>query len=101
MARGHEVELSCLAAKREIPRVALDLHPKWPISTSHARVLRRIPVHVDIAHNHNLWSMVNVASGWVGPGQYAKLVTSPHGTLSRWVLRRTRLLRCILQSLQR
>ena len=106
-ARGHEVELSCLAAKGEIPGVTLDIHSQWPIfnrfaiSTSHARALRRKAAHVDIVHNHSLWSMVNVAAGWVVPGQHAKLVTSPRGTLSSWALSRTQLLKRILWPLQR
>jgi glycosyltransferase involved in cell wall biosynthesis len=106
-AHGHEVELSCLAAKGEIPGVTLDIHPQWPIvnrfaiSTSHARALRRKASHVDIVHNHSLWSMVNVAAGWVAPGHHAKLVTSPRGTLSSWALRRTQLLKRILWPLQR
>jgi glycosyltransferase involved in cell wall biosynthesis len=106
-ARGYEVELSCLAAKGEIPSVTLNIHPQWPImnrfaiSTSHARALRRKAAHVDIVHNHSLWSMVNVAAGWVVPGQHAKLVTSPRGTLSSWALSRTQLLKRILWPLQR
>ncbi|MDB4222429.1 glycosyltransferase [Granulosicoccus sp.] len=106
-AQGNEVELSCLAAKGEIPGVTLDLHQQWPflgrfaISISHARALRRKAAHVDIVHNHSLWSMVNLAPGWVVPGQRAKLVTSPRGTLSSWALSRSRLQKRILWPLQR
>ena len=32
-ARGHDVELSCLAARGAIPGVRLDIHPQWPFST--------------------------------------------------------------------
>lgn len=105
-ARGHEVELSCIAARESIPGVRLDLHPDWPIlkrfevSTSLARALRRKADHVDIVHNHSLWSMVNVASGLVVPGRHAKLVTSPRGTLSPWALSRTRQLKRLLKPLQ-
>lgn len=105
-ARGHEVELSCIAARESIPGVPLDLHPDWPIlkrfevSTSLARALRRKADHVDIVHNHSLWSMVNVASGLVVPGRHAKLVTSPRGTLSPWALSRTRQLKRLLKPLQ-
>jgi glycosyltransferase involved in cell wall biosynthesis len=56
---------------------------------------------VDIVHNHSLWSMVNVAAGWVVPGRHAKLVTSPRGTLSPWALSRTRQLKRALWPLQR
>lgn len=105
-ARGHEVELSCIAAREPIPDVHLDLHPDWPIlkrfevSTSLARALRRKADEVDIVHNHSLWSMVNVASGLVVPGRHAKLVTSPRGTLSPWALSRTRKLKQVLKPLQ-
>lgn len=100
--RGHKVTLSCLRAGRDIPGVALDVHPQWPvlrhfaISPDHAWALAQAARQVDIVHNHSLWSMVNVASGWVVPGKGAKLVTSPRGTLSKWALslskRRKRLL---------
>lgn len=106
-ARGHEVELSCLAARGEIPGVRLDLHSQWPIlgrfaiSTRHARALRGKADRVDIVHNHSLWSMVNVASGWVVPGRRAKLVTSPRGTLSPWALGRNHALKWLLWPLQR
>lgn len=105
-ARGHEVELSCIAARESIPGVRLDLHPGWPIlkrfevSTSLARALRRKAGQVDIVHNHSLWSMVNVASGLMVPGRHAKLVTSPRGTLSPWALSRTRHLKRVLKPLQ-
>lgn len=104
---GHDVELSCMAARGEIPGVRLDLHSQWPIlgrfaiSTSLARALRDKADRVDIVHNHSLWSMVNVASGWVVPGRHAKLVTSPRGTLSPWALNRTRALKRVLWPLQR
>ena len=77
-SRGHEVELSCLAARGDIPGVRLDLHPSWPIlgrfavSSSHAGALRDKARQVDIIHNHSLWSMVNVAAGLVVPGKRAK-----------------------------
>lgn len=106
-ARDHDVELSCLAARGEIPGVRLDMHPQWPvldrfaISHSHALALFRKAGQVDIVHNHSLWSMVNVAAGWVVPDQKAKLVTSPRGTLSPWALSRTKLLKHVLWPLQK
>jgi len=95
-ARGHDVEISCLAAEGQIPGVRLDLHPEWPvlrrfaISPSHARRLRSVAGRVDIIHNHGAWSMVNVAAGLVVPGRRAKLVTSPHGMMTPWALRQHR-----------
>lgn len=103
--RGHDVELSCIAARGSIPGVRLDLHSEWPIlkrfevSSSLALALRRKAGSVDVVHNHSLWSMVNVATGLVVPGR-AKLVTSPRGTLSPWALGRTWQLKRILKPLQ-
>ena len=105
-ARGHEVELSCLAARGAIAGVCLDLHRELPVlrrfavSGSFVRALRRKAAAVDIVHNHSLWSMVNVAAGLVVPGRRAKLVTSPRGTLSPWALSRTRHLKRLLRPLQ-
>ncbi len=106
-ACGNEVELTCLAARGEIPGVTLDLHSQWPIlgrfavSTSLTRALGRKARVVDVVHNHSLWSMVNVAAGWVVPGRRAKLVTSPRGTLSAWALGRNKILKSWLWPLQR
>lgn len=89
---GHKVTLSCLRAERDVPGIELSVHPEWPVlrrfavSPSHACALARAARQADIVHNHSLWSMVNVASGWVVPGKRAKLVASPRGTLSQWAL---------------
>lgn len=106
-ARGHDVELSCLAARGDIPGVTVDVHPQWPIlerfaiSPSHARALRRNAKLADIVHNHSLWSMVNIGAGWVVPQSGARLVTSPRGTLAPWALGRNRALKTLLWPLQR
>lgn len=100
------VELSCLAAKSTIPGVMLDLHKQWPVikrfEISHGLPysIFRKSYNVEIIHNHSLWSMVNVACGWVAPGRKAKLVTSPHGTLSTWALNRSRHLKSLLWPFQ-
>lgn len=104
---GHAVRLSCLGAARPVPSVQVDLHPQWPvarrfaISPAHARALARAAHEVDIVHNHSLWSMVNVAAGWVVPGKRAKLVVSPRGTLSSWALGHSRWRKRLLWPLQR
>lgn len=106
-ARGHDVELSCLAARGEIPGVVLDVHPQLPIpkrlavSFDHARALRHKANCTDIVHNHSLWSMVNITAGWVVPGKHAKLVTSPRGTLSPWARSRSKAIKRVLWPLQR
>jgi glycosyltransferase involved in cell wall biosynthesis len=104
---GNTVELTCLAARGDIPGVNLDLHPQWPvlgrfaISSSLARALSRKTSVTDVVHNHSLWSMVNVAAGWLVPGRPAKLVTSPRGTLSPWALSRSPGVKRVLWPLQR
>ena len=106
-AHGHEVTLSCLAAERAIPGVRTEVYPSWPIlrgfavSHRHALALRKDSGQVDIVHNHSLWSMVNVAAGWVVPGQHAKLVTSPRGTLSEWAMGHSRRRKQLMWPLQR
>ena len=106
-ACGNQVELTCLAARGDIAGVTLDLHAQWPvlgrfaISSSLAVALWRKAATVDIVHNHSLWSMVNVAAGWVVPGRGAKLVTSPRGTLSSWALSRSRGVKRLVWPLQR
>lgn len=105
-ARGHEVALMCLAG-RDVAGVRVELYPQWPVlerfavSPGHAHALRRAAAQVDIVHDHSLWSMVNVAAGWVVPGRRARLVASPRGTLSRWALGRRRALKRMLWPLQR
>lgn len=106
-AAGDEVELLCLAAQGPVDGIRMYLYPQWPIfkkfsiSTSLSRALwKKAPV-LDIVHNHSLWSMVNVAAGWIVPGRGAKLVTSPRGTLSEWALRRSALKKFVLWPLQK
>lgn len=104
---GNGVTLSCLAASREIAGVDIQVHPTWPvaksfaISPSHALALRGLARSVDIVHNHSLWSMVNVAAGWVVPGKRAKLVTSPRGTLSEWALANSKYKKLMVWPIQR
>lgn len=91
-ARGHDVTLSSSGTAKPVPGVRLDLHAQWPVlrrfavSPGLARALTKNASTADIIHNHGLWSMVNVASGWVVPGRRAKLVLSPRGMLAPWAL---------------
>lgn len=106
-ARGHALTLACLAAERQVEGVTIEVHPAWPvlqrfaISPQHALALRAHATHADIVHNHSLWSMVNVAAGWVVPGHRAKLVTSPRGTLSNWALAHSKRRKQLMWPLQR
>jgi len=104
---GHQTEICCLAVGEPISNVSLSVYRQWPVlsrfavSTECACAMRLKAKEVDIIHNHSLWSMVNVAAGWAVPGFRAKLVTSPHGTLSSWALERNRLVKKLLWLLQR
>lgn len=53
--------------------------------------LREVAQTSDIIHNNSLWMMPNVYAYWAAKGSKAKIVTSPHGTLSPWALQRGRL----------
>lgn len=105
--RGHRVGLMCLRAPESVPGVELEVYRQWrvparfAVSTQLARALRERADQVDIVHNHSLWSMANVAAGWVVPGRRAKLVTSPRGTLSDWALAHSRAVKRALWPLQR
>jgi len=104
---GNEVELSCLAAKKNIKGVNIVIHSEWPflkrfaVSSSFVKYLRLRADSVDIIHNHSLWSMVNVATGWLAPYKAAKLVTSPRGTLSTWALSQNYIIKKVLWVIQR
>ena len=104
--RGHEVELSCIAARPDIVGVrttdypALPIFKKHGISLGHTRALRSRAKQVDVVHNHSLWSMMNVLAGWVVPRQRAKLIVSPRGTLALAALHRRRRLKHLLWPLQ-
>lgn len=105
-ARGNEVELACLGPKKEITGVAVRAYSQWPVlkrlavSPRHALELHRRAAEVDVVHNHGLWSMVNLAAGWVVPGRRAKLVFSPHGTLLPMALDHSRRVKRIAWPLQ-
>lgn len=104
---GHQVSLECLANERVIDGVDVNVYGQWPlfdrfaISHQFARAIRRKVFEVDIIHNHSLWSMVNVATGWLVPGHGARLVVSPRGTLSAWALSHSRHKKQLLWPLQK
>ena len=106
-SEGHAVGLMCLRAPDSVPGVDLEVHRQWrvparfAVSTELLRALRERASQVDIVHNHSLWSMANVAAGWVVPGRGAKLVTSPRGTLSAWAMAHSRAVKRALWPLQR
>ena len=54
----------------------------------------------DVIHNNSLWMMPNVYPYWAAKGMPIKVVTSPHGTMNRWALKRGRLQKTIFGVLQ-
>ena len=105
-ARGHCVELACLYARHDIAGVSTSDYSVFPllrklgISIGHTRAMMSAAKRVDLVHNHSLWSMMNMAAGWVVPRHRAKLVVSPRGTLAAAALNRRRALKTVLWPLQ-
>lgn len=72
----------------------LEQYPKrWSIIPNLGRspemyvaLKREIKSGVDIVHNNSLWMMPNVYPYWAAKNSSVKVVTSPHGTLSKWAL---------------
>lgn len=91
----HSVELICVAARVPLAGVKVGVYPAVPyfgrfqLSPRLAAALYRRGGRVDIVHSHSLWTMPSIAAGWITPARGARLVTSPHGTLSTWALRRS------------
>lgn len=80
------------------PDVTLQVLPRSPflyrlgLSGAMAATLRRLATRQGIVHNHSLWMMPNILSGcYCNARARARLVVSPHGTLSPWALSRSRL----------
>lgn len=63
------------------------------------RELKKATRSADIIHNNSLWMMPNIYPYWAAKGQPVKVVTSPHGTLSPWALKRGRLKKKIFGAL--
>lgn len=101
------MELSCLEGRTGSDGVHVNVHRQWPIvrrfaiSSEFVGFLRNEGTRFDIVHNHSLWSMVNVATGWLVPAGGTRLVTSPRGTLSAWALSRRRAAKLLLWPWQR
>nr|WP_238147087.1 glycosyltransferase [Rhizorhabdus dicambivorans] len=104
--RGHDVTMSCHSGAR-VEGVKLDLHAKLPllqrlgVAPSHFEALRRQRLTDDIVHSHSLWMLMNIAPGLIVPGAHAKLICSPHGTLSAWALSHSRGRKQLVWPLQR
>lgn len=103
---GNSVSLACLGVKDRLNGVDIYLSSqsgllkKFEISFDLAFIAWRAAKRYDIVHNHGLWSMINIACGFIVPGKRAKLVVSPHGTLSPWALSNSRIRKRFFWSLQ-
>lgn len=80
------------------PGVTLRVLPRRPflyrlgVSGEMAVTLRSLAARAGIVHNHSLWMMPNILAGrYCNSRARARLVVSPHGTLSPWALSRSRL----------
>ncbi len=94
---GATVEVHALGAGTPEPRSftvctyrAWPLLPRLGLSPEMARALRDVAGRADVMHSNSLWMMPNVYPAQAVAGTRSRLVTSPHGTLSAWALRRSR-----------
>ncbi len=104
---GHQVELTYAGSPVTLDGVSMRASPAWPVlrrllvSPGQVSAVRAAAEQADIVHTHSLWSMINIASGWIVPGGRARLVTSPRGTLSPWALSCSRHVKTIVMPAQR
>ncbi len=61
------------------------------LSPEMKRVLKEISTSPCIMHNHSLWMMPNVYPGVAAKNANCRLIVSPHGTLSDWALKHSKL----------
>ena len=70
-------------------------------SPDFSKFLKRGFEKYDIVHGHSLWSSANLLTGIYAKHRKAKLVTSPHGTLTEYAFSRRRILKKMLWPVQR
>ena len=93
-----EVELHVLAPVPEFLFQTFEIHahPSWPfvrrlgISPRMHRALATAAKTAQIMHNHGLWMLPNIYPTSVVKGTRCRLITSIHGNLSPYMLRRSR-----------
>ena len=103
MKHGCEVE-ACSLSAAELPlqvfRKRVFLHHRFPIpalgrSPEMVQYLKQTIPQMDVVHNNGLWMMPNIYPGKIVTDlrrkglEFPKLVTSPHGTLAAWALKRS------------
>ena len=102
-ALGHHVELHTLGnTNGKDRRYVHHVHLKWRmlgrlgVSPRLRDAMRRAARHSQILHNHSLWMMPNIYPAAAVRGTNCRLVVTPHGTLTRWALRRSRFRKAIV-----
>lgn len=96
---GAKVELHCLDeipafAQGEPYSILNHVRSRFPIayigrSPEMETALKRSVQDADIIHSNGLWMMPNIYPEWAIRGTKCKLVVQPHGTLSRWAMKRS------------
>lgn len=107
VAYGYDVSLACATplTTRILPPQSLTAASyqlvKWNLNIGLMKILSKAAKNFEIIHNHGLWNPINIAAGFVVPGKRAKLVTSPHGTLTEWALANSKYKKKALWPLQK
>jgi glycosyltransferase involved in cell wall biosynthesis len=73
------------------PVLPLPLAFRFGLSPLMKNGLRAAATSADILHNHSLWMLPNIYPGHAVANTGCKVVVSPRGTLSGWVLKRSRI----------
>ena len=104
--QGDQVTVCALGAKLDDSRINFmqarrsRLFPFNEYSSDFSRMIKLGFREFDIVHGHSLWSAANLATGLYARGRAAKLIVSPHGTLSPWALSRRGTLKKVLWPVQ-
>ena len=96
---GDRVELHCLDeipvfAQGEPYAILNHVRKRFPIasigrSPKMEDALKHAAQDADIIHSNGLWMMPNIYPAWAIRRTKCKLVVQPHGTLSKWAMRRS------------
>jgi len=100
-SRDVEVELHVLAPVPEVSFQTYEIHAHhaWPfvkrlgISPRMRKALATAAEAAQIMHNHSLWMLPNIYPASAVKGTRCRLITSPHGNLSEYMLSRSRWLK--------
>lgn len=105
--RENQVSVCALGAMLSDPKVEF-LKARQPklfklneYSFDFSKYLKNAFEESDIVHGHGLWSAANLLTGIYARKRRAKLVISPHGTLTEYALSRRRIIKKFLWPVQR